>query len=57
MTIFETEIYPHPWGESRQWNAWAELWVGPEKRASSADGDFALTGGKVTGIEQQGVGA
>lgn len=37
-----------PWGASRRWNAWVEFHVGSILVASSANGDFALVGGKIT---------
>lgn len=47
-TTYATSVSPHPWGESRQWMAWAELWVADDMVASSANGDFTLVGGRVT---------
>lgn len=48
MTTIYPIVTPHEWGTSRTWNAWAELWVADQLVASSANGDFALVGGRVT---------
>lgn len=47
-TVYATAVDPHPWGESRRWNAWIEFWIADEMVASSALGDFAVTEGRVT---------
>jgi hypothetical protein len=39
---------PSTWGTTQRWNAYVEFLVGGVPVASSADGDFALVGGKVT---------
>jgi hypothetical protein len=46
---------PTTWGGSRRWNSWVEFVVGNVPVASSATGNFALLGGKVTEDLSRGI--
>lgn len=45
---FTGHIGAYTWGSSRKWNSWVEIMYRDTLIASSADGDFAVTSGKIT---------